>query len=355
MKMRFYARGAALLAIGSLVVAGCSKSGGGPTSPSPPDTPPAPLAAPANVRLAALDIRNRTATLSWNAVADAASYIVDVATTPGGSDLGVIATGNTNASLTVPDLPAGRTVYVRVRAQEGDRTSTPSAEMRFYLQDYKYLVEALMLQTGPYFPVAAPFDGVRGWVAGTRVRVRMSNTLTGEQRRGVEGIVAQLARSGAPYQATLDVMNSNTASFGRNEIRVVTLSNTCGTGIGCTSFANTSLRQTTARIFGSAVVYLGTPGQRGDAADVAAHEMGHALFGLWHVGYQNVPEAPQFPSQLGTLEFPFLAMYYGFERNFRSPLDSLSDLELQVVQEVFRAGISAGAVRADLQARGLIH
>ena len=134
----------------------------------------------------------------------------------------------------------------------------------------------------------------------------------------------------------------------------MTLQNTCGTGLGCTTFADTSLKRTTAQIFGSAWIHLGSASERGNAADVAAHEMGHALFGLWHVNYQKVPEAPQFGSRFGTLEFPFLKMYTNVDDASRF-LDKLSDIEMQVVQDVFRSGISAGARRADLKARGLIH
>jgi hypothetical protein len=178
--------------------------------------------------------------------------------------------------------------------------------------------------------------------------------VTAEQRRGLEDVAAQLALSGAPYRAAIEVMNSNQAVFARNEIQVSTVANACGTDLGCTIFADTSLRQTTAQIYGAVAINMGSPGSRGDAADVAAHEMGHALFGLWHVHYQNVPEAPQFVSRFGSPDFPFITMYAQVENGFRSP-EKLSDLELQVVQDVFRSGITAGARRADLQARGLIH
>ena len=355
----------ALFAISCFVVlAGCGSKGGGgtPTSPSSTDTPPpapaplSPLAAPSGIRFQSINIRDRAADLSWNAVADATSYIVDVGTSAGSSDIRVITTGNRNTSLALSDLPAGGFVWARVRAQQDDRTSTPSFDVRVYLQDYKYLVEALMLQTGPYYPVAAPFDGVRGWPAGTTVRIRLSNTISPEQRRGIDGVVAQLAQSGAPYRATVEVMNSNRASVVRNEIQVVTAQNACETGLGCTGFADTSMRQRQdAQIFGSAYIYLGSASERGNAADVAAHEMGHALVGLWHVHYQKVPEAPQFPSQFGTLAFPHLIMYSQMESVFRSPLDRLSDLEMQVAQDAFRSGISAGSRRADLKARDLIH
>ena len=362
MRMRSCPQRVALLAISCCVLlAGCGSKGGGetptsPTSPTPtPTAPPPPLASPSSITFQSLNIRDRAAVLTWTGVADATSYIVDVGTSAGGSDIGAITTGNQNTSLALTDLRAGGYVWARVRAQQGDRTGTPSSDVRIDLQDYKYLVEALMLQTGPYWPASVPFDGVRGWPAGTTVRIRVSNTISPEQRRGIDGIVAQLAQSGAPYRATVEVMNSNKAFVVRNEIQVVTEEKACGTGLGCTAFADTSLRQGNAQVFGSAWIHLGSASERGNAADVAAHEMSHALFGLWHVHYQKVPEAPQFPSQFGTLAFPHLLMYTSVEPVFRTPLDRLSDLEMQVVQDVFRSGITAGARRADLKARDLIH
>lgn len=351
----------ALCLLGSvLALAGCSSSRTStsptPTEETPPTATPAPtIAAPAGVRLTSLDIRERTALITWNGVANATSYVVDVSTASGGSNVAVITTGNADTTLQLRDLPPNGFIYARVRATTNTLTSQSSPELRFYMQDYKYLLEALMVQTGPYYPTPPPFDGVRGWPAGTTVRIRLSNTVTAEQRRGLETVAAQLAHSGAPYRATLEVMDSNQALFGRNEIRVVTQANACGTGMGCTAFADTSLRQGTAQVFGSAVLWLGAPGERGDAADIAAHEMGHALFGLWHVAYQNVPEAPQHPSRFGSPDFPFITMYYAADPGVRSPNDKLSDLELQIVQDTFRSGITAGARRADLQARGLVH
>ena len=267
----------------------------------------------------------------------------------------MITTGNPNPSLNVPNLPAGSYVFVRVRAQLNDTTSTPSSELKFYLQDYKHFVEALVLGTGPYADGGASRPkrfSPRGWSPGTTVRIRVSNTVTPAQRRGLETVAAQLAQSGAPYRATFEMMDSNQAFFVRNEIQVVTLANACGTGGGCNVFADTTLAQNPASVvFGSVAVFLGVPGEFGDNAHVAAHEMGHALFGATHVGYAQLPEAPRPGFFFGTIDFPLLSMGTGAFY----PSAGLTDLELQAYQDVFRAGISAGARRSDLAARGLIH
>lgn len=341
--------------------AACSTSSSSTTAPSPGDAPPAApapapaVAVPAGLRLASVDIRARSAVVNWNGVTGATSYLVEIGTGSGRADFAAVTTGNTNTSLTLSGLPPGGYIYTRVRAQTTTVSSAPSAEARFYLQDYKQLTEALLLQTGLYWPAEVPFDGMRGWPAGTTVRIRLSNTVTAEQRRGLEGVAAQLGISGAPFRAGIEVMNDNTPLFGRNEIRVVTQPDACGTSMGCTSFADTSLRQTSAQVFGSAVVFLGPAGTRGDSADIASHEMAHALFGFWHVNYQKVPEAPQYPSLFGAPDFPFITMYNFVEQGFRGPFDRLSELELQVAQDAFRSGLIAGSRRSDVQARGLIY
>ena len=225
------------------------------------------------------------------------------------------------------------------------------------MQDYKLLVEALMLGTGPYATPIPPDgeDVVRGWPAGTTVRIRISNTVTAQQRRGLENVAAQLAQAGAPFRATLEVMNSNEAYFARNELQVVTLQNACGTSLGCVMLADTTLRQDQAsKLWGNTWIYLGPAGTGGDDSNVAAHEMGHALFGLNHVWYEQVPEFTAVPGwRFGTADFPFVTMYNGVLAP--GQIDKLSSVEMQVVQDVFRAGISAGSRRADLRARGLIH
>jgi hypothetical protein len=354
-----------LLAISLVAASACSesKSTSSPTAPTPTPTPT--IVPPANVHTTAINIRDRAAAIEWIAATGATSYVVEVGTAKGASDFAVITTKSTATSLTLTDLPGGGEIFVRVRAQNSTATSQPSPELAFYLQDYKYFIEALFLGTGPYgnIPPEPPydFDGVRGYPPGTSVRIRLSNTITGEQRRGVETVAAQLGSSGARYGATIEVMNSDRAAPSHNEIDVVTLDNACGTGLGCFTPSDTSLKPDSTglhvQIFGAGSLFFGTSGSRGDAADVSGHETGHALFGLRHIRYQNIPEAPQFTSQFGLppFAFPSVTMFYSVEPSFRASLVGLSDLEMQAVQDVFRSGIAAGSSRADMRVRGLIH
>jgi hypothetical protein len=365
-------RGRKLAAVGILgcvaIVAGCNSKGGTPTSPTPPTTTPPPTATtpaptpiqtPSNVRLTSLSFRDRAAAISWDGPSDATSYVVEVGTSPGSSNFAVITTGSPGRTLNLPNLPEVGNIYVRVRTQRDATTGTvTSPELRFYMQDYKLLVEALFLGTGPYMTPVPPngADVVRGWTAGTTVRIRVSDSLTPEQRRGIQNVAAQLAQSGAPYRATIESMPGNQSFIIRNELPVITQANACQTGAGCTGFADSSLIQSEApKVFGWTGVFLGTANESGNDPNIAAHEMAHALFGLWHFYYLQIPEFTAVPGRaFGSLDFPFVTMHWS-TLNPRNTTDRLSDLEMQIAQDVFRAGISAGSPRSALRARGLIH
>ncbi len=341
-QLRFVHLATVLSVAGVFVSVGCSKF----ESKSNPTEPSAVVGVPANLQLEAIDIRARSARMGWSPVPGATSYAVEVGTSGGSSDVGVITTGNPSTTAQLLELPPGRDIFVRIRALQGSGRSEPSAELRFFLQDYKHLSEALLVQTGPYWPGGVTLDGVRGWPEGTHVVIKVSNTLTADQRRGVDGILAQLPQTGVPITATVETMDSNQAFVRRNEIHVIT-SAACGPTASCVSFYDTSLQQGAAQLFGYTAVFINPP----HGGEIVAHEIGHALLGLWHVNYQNVPGAPQFPN--GRPEWPFITMYSSIQLG--SGLARLSDVEMQIIQDAYRSGIRAGSVRADLRARGLIY
>ena len=101
-------------------------------------------------------------------------------------------------------------------------------------------------------------------------------------------------------------------------------------------------------------VFLGTANEGGNDPNIAAHEMAHALFGLWHIYYSQVPELRVGSRSWGSPELAFFTMHYAVLTP-RNPTDRLSDLEMQIAQDVFRTGMSAGSPRSALRARGLIH
>ena len=341
----------------ALALGACESSKSSPTGPSGPDNPAAPAptipSSPDKPAVVSIDIPARTATLSFRAVANSPRYVIEIGTSPGNPDVAKVTTdegttGGGTFTRTFTDLPAGF-LYVRAHAQNQAGTSNPSPDLQFLLQDMKYLTETLFLQTGPYGGPGS--EVVRGFRAGTHVRIRVSNTVTAEQRRGIDGLVAQLGETGARLTASVETINSNRPLCARNEIYIVTENNACATGLGC---INTCPPATINTPWETATVFLGTAGQGGDWANIAAHELSHALLGLYHVAYLGVEERPTHPAFFGTPEFPHLLMYWTTTRSVPD-LPRLSDLELRAVQPAFRAGISAGMARSDLRARGLIH
>jgi hypothetical protein len=65
-------------------------------------------------------------TLTWNAVSDATSYIVEAGSTPGAANLANIDT-NSAAPLLMATAPRG-TYFVRIRAKRSCGISAPSTE-----------------------------------------------------------------------------------------------------------------------------------------------------------------------------------------------------------------------------------
>ena len=354
---------AALLARTTLLsvisIAGCSSEKSSPTAPSGPVQPAQTLpSTPDKPAVVSIDIPERTATLSFRTVGNSPRYVIEVGTSAGASNVAVVTTGEgagpgASFTRTFTDLPPGF-VYVRAKAQNDAGTSAPSPELQFLVQDMKNVIDALFFQGGPYGggDQVGGNHVVRGFRAGTRVTVRVSTSLTPAQRRGIESMLSQLGETGAPLTATLATMNGNQAFCVRNEIHVVTVNNACGTGLGCISASCPGQSITTP--WETVSLFLGTAGQSGDSAQVAAHELGHALLGLYHLAYLGVAERPSHPAFFGTPEFPHTLMFWQMTTGAET-LDRLSPLELKAVQTVFRAGLSAGATRADMGARGLIH
>jgi hypothetical protein len=295
----------------------------------------------------AVDMRERSVRLAWDGVAGAASYVIKISAA--GTTVPEITTALATTTHDLSDLPTGLLTFV-VCVQQATGTCLPSGPVQFHLQDYKYLFEALVLRRGPYTTdTAPPYDGVRGWRPGTNIQVRVANTVTSEARQGLENVVAQLASVGAPFSATVEGVNSNDLPLAHDQITVVT-QDWCGPGASCVQLFDRSLAPS-PDFFGqrhqimSHVRVILYPGA---GAATAAHEFGHALMGMSHVHYPDVPS-----SQIGTLAFPTVIMFGRFFSDNWSP--RLSDLEVQVMGDLFRSGASAGASSAELRNRGLIH
>ena len=106
---------------------------GGPTTPTPqPETPPT---APQNLRIAVSDAN--VVTLTWEPSPKATSYVVEIGTASGESDLVDRDTGTTDTRFVWNDPPTGE-VFARVRARVKTRTTSrtglPSDEVSARIQ-----------------------------------------------------------------------------------------------------------------------------------------------------------------------------------------------------------------------------
>src|SRR5687767_14395559 len=186
-----------------ITLCGCSKTSSrnspiessSPTQPSPP-APPAQTvpSTPVKPVVVSIDILERTATLSFRTVAESPRYVIEIGTSPEASNVATLTTdegigaGGTFTRI-FTNLPAGF-LYARAKAQNNAGTGAPSAELKFLLQDLKYLTETLFLQSGLY-GVAGEHPGynvVRGFRKGARVTIRVSTSVTAAQRRGLDSL-----------------------------------------------------------------------------------------------------------------------------------------------------------------------
>ena len=102
---------------------------GGPTTPTPqPETPPT---TPQSLRIAVSDAN--VVTLTWEPSPEATSYVVEIGTASGESDLVDRDTGNTDTRFVWNDPPAGE-VFARVKARNTSSTSPPSNEVSTRIQ-----------------------------------------------------------------------------------------------------------------------------------------------------------------------------------------------------------------------------
>jgi hypothetical protein len=119
---RFSPRPPRLLFAGALVVlAACSGSGSG-SGPAPAELPKAPTGLVATAGDGAVN-------LSWNPVADAASYEVQQATTPGLGSEAPVRSGITGTEVEMTGLANGQAYYFRVRAVRGATQGPYSSEV----------------------------------------------------------------------------------------------------------------------------------------------------------------------------------------------------------------------------------
>ena len=98
----------------------------GATTPSPIAPSPSPPPPPANLDVAVSD--DNIVTLTWNPAASASSYVVEIGSRTGASDLLDHDTGDTGTEFLWRDVPAGE-FFARVKARNDAGTSPASNEV----------------------------------------------------------------------------------------------------------------------------------------------------------------------------------------------------------------------------------
>jgi hypothetical protein len=273
--------------------------------------------------------------LTWNAVAGAAAYVVEIGSQSGASD--VLNTETGGASYSWSPSQTGD-YFVQIRAKNAVGLGPKSTPLSIAAFSFKQLVEMLFLGTGPYADPSSPGCGtgqMHGWRDGTDIRVRASNVLSPLALDGVRSATEQLAQAtGGVVRGHLETTSEITPIPADGEITVTHFSgNECGNpaAAGCAGTARLSGQFTLA-----AFVYLAPTSNPGPGP----HEIGHAAYGFCHVRSSIGGVITRFSS--------LTAMGYGTKGN------KLTVADLRAVRAVYDAGLRAGATRAAFVGAGLI-
>lgn len=274
----------------------------------------------------------RPITFSWSPVPGATSYILEVGTSPGASD--VFSASTTGRSLTTTFTTPGR-FYPQVRARNSWLLSPANARIPMILFSFKDYVEALFLGTGPLaqVPQAGCVGGegrMAGWPANTTVSVILASSLNDEQRQRAPAVALQLPSASA---GVLDaaVIESSDPHPSPGDLQIAVQQVDLSTPFPCSAAAGACtvpLQFSSAAVLSRVSVLL-----RGQNTRVA-HELGHALYGFCHLSTE--------------------AGYVSLMGNFEDVGKGLSEADLAATQAVYRTGLRAGATRSDFVGADLI-
>lgn len=339
------------IALAAVVAMSCGCDGGSPTAPPPPTTdpgaPPAPIGLTAELTVA---VAGNTVTFSWIGGATATSFLVEIGRQPGSGDTAVIEVDRPTLTWEVPDRGINVDYFVRVRGQNDLGVGPRSSEVGFLSLDLRDYIEALFLGTG----VLTPTDGnhgcsatgfLRGFSAGTTVRVIVSSTVSADKRDAIGRAVSQVAEATAgAIVATLEPTTDPDPIPGRDQVTSTTHPNPasqgCASDNGCTIhvFINPLL---------PGVYFSSRAVQPANQTSVAyAHDaVGHGVLGLCHPDGNLIGGAPMSMMSAGP------GVVSGGPNGIA---DRLTALDVLASRIVYNAGLRAGARRGAFVGAGLI-
>lgn len=322
------------------VIPACG-GGDGPTSPS--------LSAPDPTYVITPGVASVTYEFSWAAQPGATSYLVEIGTSVGASDVLSREVTTTALTTTLPASPGVRDYYLRFRSRGPSGESAPKATFVPAI-DLRTIVEALFFETGSLRPPFAPpvidlidadlqgfgafgaGDVMLGWRAGSRVSVIASTALRGPQMQAVRDTVDQF------NQAVGGVIHANLVTTADPDPRprpgTITIAPGDPVEAGCGGNAIGCALRT---VEGGVILQARLVVTRSSGGCVSAHEVGHGLYGFGHIILSGVPGIDVPTMSPGGCDLP-----------------RMTQAEVDAIEATYERGMRAGARRLDFVRAGLV-
>lgn len=326
----------------------CGKSD--PTGPTPGPS------APTGVMVNAIDIVRGELTIVWTHSTGVDRWIVEAGSTPGASDLTSFSVpgGTSSARAVWTNVAPRRNIYMRVKAETAAGVGDASPDIRAEMPDMRHVTEALFFRTGPYtLPVQSRAAGraAVGFPAGTRVLVRVPNSVVGAEFDGIVRAVQELNAAIGVIDLVVSREDWTRAQWEQQRPTGITIhvgEGACTQG-GEDNFACWVPEAGAVRTRGQ--ILVPTPNIR---AETWAHELGHAV-GLQHLDVNLNPDALAMHIQLFARYKPVMGTLGNGTFSVGSfPGLLFSELELDAVRRVYSAGLRPGNTIEEFIARGVV-
>ena len=270
------------------------------------------------------------------------SFVVEVGTMSGTSDVAVIDTGSAATSYRWSPAPLGR-FYIRVKARNEAGDGPPSQDVVVRSLDPRDFIEAIFLGSGPLRGEPPYCSGVMtGWPAGSEIRVLVSTSVPAVHRDVAMKTVAQfLEATHGSVRGTVAIVDDPNPLPRKGEITIAALDGPamqafCGRAAGC---ALTTLRGHEIRSARIAFLAFLSSAER----NVVAHELGHAVLGLCHMSVNGTSD----------LQPPAIMGNTSVKPNKQD--DSWDPSTVKASAAVYGAGLTPGAGWAEFFAAGLVN